>query len=380
MIGRGFPTDSDTLCNWQFLEALATDPARDSAGRLDVPCVYSNARTATGRWLSAANAGFVLPAPIPEWLRSALLGSFSLEVVAAFNNPWYSMAFLYASGPSTSELEADNAIAVLKFQSTYPQFAIELGVGTDQAYSAPAPIVYPLEWIHLAITAEAAGGGTRTLRFFTNGQLVKTIEATPVPTGGQNAALGLCRIPDVTSGNVNGVIGGIRLSGRARTELEIADGFNRTMATYLRVPPVLPATSSPAEIVASMLELAGLELERPPAGASLYLGAMRDGAGIPDRAVFVLDSGGSANDRFLGGDRAIRDYSVTVRVRSSADDYAGGWALARAAHSALDHVDPQAAGYLDCRAEQPAPLYLSTDSHGRHVFGVNLALRYRGAI
>lgn len=133
----------------------------------------------------------------------------------------------------------------------------------------------------------------------------------------------------------------------------------------------------PDQVVVERLAAAGLGLTE---GTNLFRGRLlAAGGGVPTRAVFALASGGRVNSRFLGSSKKVRELSVAIKVRSDAEDFAGGEDLAAQVLEALDHVATGLpAGYLDLRSDQPFPTELGQGENGAHIWGVNITLRYVG--
>lgn len=112
-------------------------------------------------------------------------------------------------------------------------------------------------------------------------------------------------------------------------------------------------------------------------GVSLFLGKVREVSdAIPSRAVFCLTHGGRTPINYI--DAAIspqlREPMVQIRVRSHAQDFAGGQALARSVKDAVHDKPPT--GYYACRIEQAEPWYLGETQAGEHEFTMDAHLYY----
>lgn len=105
----------------------------------------------------------------------------------------------------------------------------------------------------------------------------------------------------------------------------------------------------------------------------LFYGPVRDGAQVPDAALFVLETGGFQPVPDIGGASAadLRERSVQLRVRSAQRDYSGGYATAQSAWGAVHKQQP--AGYVSWEAGEP--LFVETDESGRHHWSINVLVR-----
>jgi len=108
-------------------------------------------------------------------------------------------------------------------------------------------------------------------------------------------------------------------------------------------------------------------------GTTLFYGPVRDGVGIGNVAIFVLDVGGFAPVADLGGADApdLRERSSQIRVRSEKDAYTAGYTVAQAAWEAIHKRQP--AGYVSWEAGEP--IYIERDESGRHHWSINTLVR-----
>lgn len=144
----------------------------------------------------------------------------------------------------------------------------------------------------------------------------------------------------------------------------------------------------PAHDVATLLAGA-IALPSPPGGAAVVL-TYADGGNLmlgpvthsgdgasPQLAVFVLQTGGPPPAPYLGsaGD-SWRQARVQVTVRSEADEFSRGEALARALWERA-HLGA-AAGAVVVLASESEPTYLGRDEHLFHRWSFNLTVGYVG--
>ncbi|KPJ59103.1 MAG: hypothetical protein AMJ46_12620 [Latescibacteria bacterium DG_63] len=111
------------------------------------------------------------------------------------------------------------------------------------------------------------------------------------------------------------------------------------------------------------------------AGTNLFEGPVRPvGTGIPDKAVFVLATGGPAPEPFLAGDASSPDeervHSLLIRVRSEPGEFNNGQTLARSVRDAAHRAS--VAGYLDVSIRECDPAYLGADDEGRHEWSIGV--------
>lgn len=134
----------------------------------------------------------------------------------------------------------------------------------------------------------------------------------------------------------------------------------------------MPA-AEPDAIVASTLAAA---LGAPwVVGTTIFRGPMRPvGAGIPEAALFVLATGGTPPEPYLGGAAAadLSRKAVQVMVRGAPRSRATTATLARAVRDALHKAT--LAGYVQCLAQQSEPVYLHEDAGDRSLYSVNVLL------
>lgn len=107
--------------------------------------------------------------------------------------------------------------------------------------------------------------------------------------------------------------------------------------------------------------------------------------GVGDECVFVVPTGGFADQPFIGGYTTtdprdqepstwggIKDWSFDVVVRGVPHNWDRAYLLAESCHLAIDKSPPS--GYFEARAPQP-PRYVRMDSQNRHVFIFAVSLR-----
>lgn len=112
-------------------------------------------------------------------------------------------------------------------------------------------------------------------------------------------------------------------------------------------------------------------------GTNLFAGPVVVVAtGVPDKAVFILATGGAPPQPFIDG--SGQDYcrsAVQIRIRSTTEDFPGGQTLAR---NVRDFLHKRVvSGYVDIRAREAEPNYLGPDEQGHHEWSVNLDLEHR---
>lgn len=112
------------------------------------------------------------------------------------------------------------------------------------------------------------------------------------------------------------------------------------------------------------------------ASGRVFIGGVKDpNAFIPNKAVFILQSGGVAPHGYMdGGDTDYRRVRVQVRVRSETDDYSGGKTLAESIQAVLHRAHFGSPGYVRITADSAAPLYWGRDDKEHHEWSVNATL------
>lgn len=93
---------------------------------------------------------------------------------------------------------------------------------------------------------------------------------------------------------------------------------------------------------------------------------------VPHECLFVLGTGGLNKIPFVdGGERGgILRPTFQIWVRSKVRDYDGGRALALDAFDAIDMQPPT--GFIECRAQGSAPIYVEEDDTNHHAWAINL--------
>jgi hypothetical protein len=131
--------------------------------------------------------------------------------------------------------------------------------------------------------------------------------------------------------------------------------------------------ATPAEDLVTVLAAAGLGLVP---GTNIFRGPPRaPSAGVPSKAVFCLGTGGYPPRPFVDGSGlCVRQPTVQITIRSDAEDFAGGEALARDVSNAV-HMHPPA-GYGDVLVRESEPTYLGQDEAGRHLWSINAEMRH----
>ena len=115
---------------------------------------------------------------------------------------------------------------------------------------------------------------------------------------------------------------------------------------------------NPAEIVAQVLEEAGLELVR---NRDLFLGPVYEtGAEQPTRAVFVTNDGGAAPAPYLGDTGDFYRGAVEVTVREEPDNFPRGEELARQCLHACQRGG-RGKGLVSMRVQQSSPEFAGED-------------------
>lgn len=108
---------------------------------------------------------------------------------------------------------------------------------------------------------------------------------------------------------------------------------------------------------------------------NLFIGRMPDTDKTTSPCVAVLNTGGASPQSLLSGERqSLYSASVQVMVRSSADDFAAGEALAR---GVIEWCHQQViAGYLSWYSRDSQPALLGPDSDQHLVWAINLDAEY----
>lgn len=110
--------------------------------------------------------------------------------------------------------------------------------------------------------------------------------------------------------------------------------------------------------------VAGLTL-----ATNVFRGPVRevDGAGIPAKAVFCVESGGLPPQAFNGETVQLKRVFVDVRIRGDKDDgYSGAKSLADSVFDTTKYAS--ISGYIDVRRQQSAPTYIGRDQDDHHEF------------
>jgi len=108
-------------------------------------------------------------------------------------------------------------------------------------------------------------------------------------------------------------------------------------------------------------------------GTNLFPGPKRAaGDGIPEAAIFVLETGGYPPDDTFGTTLPGRTATVQVYIRGpqGADAYSSARATARAAWKSLHKAS--ISGYVSIRCMQSEPVYLGPNETDQHVFTINV--------
>lgn len=118
-------------------------------------------------------------------------------------------------------------------------------------------------------------------------------------------------------------------------------------------------------------------------GVNLFVGPLREVAdGVPDQAVFCLQSGGAPRAPYLGTTVGASPSWNRPRVQVIVRGLAGAWdeseALARAVLERLHIGDFSAAGYFNAMIQESEPLYVGQDERGLHLWSVNVELWWKG--
>jgi len=108
---------------------------------------------------------------------------------------------------------------------------------------------------------------------------------------------------------------------------------------------------------------------------NLFIGRMPDTDKTQSPCVAVLNTGGASPQSLLSGERqSVYSASVQVMVRSSADDFAAGEALAR---GVIEWCHQQViAGYLSWYSRDSQPALLGPDSDQHLVWAINFDAEY----
>lgn len=118
------------------------------------------------------------------------------------------------------------------------------------------------------------------------------------------------------------------------------------------------------------------------AGTNLFDGSSHAvGTGVPAKAVFVLASGGPGAEAYIGSPEERRWPNVQCVVRSDAEDFAGGEALARLVRDTLHHqtITRTGGGSYDGRVMQDEPIYMGPNEARQHEWSVNTELYHEEA-
>lgn len=137
-------------------------------------------------------------------------------------------------------------------------------------------------------------------------------------------------------------------------------------------------TQQPDKDVATALQSAGLgTMSQTPGPQTLAWGPPLDPTepGAAGIALWVFVTGGREPVPHIDGGRT-GDYApdIQVRVRSGADAWEAGQALARAVRDAL-HCKPPA-GYYDLRAASSEPFFLGQDDSGFFEWSVTFTIAW----
>ena len=146
----------------------------------------------------------------------------------------------------------------------------------------------------------------------------------------------------------------------------------------------------PAQDLATQLTNGGgpysLPLPNPPGGtvsialaptapANVIAGPTRETDEVtPNQLINVLQTGGRPPMPYMGFSVNLQVARVQVVVRSKAEDFAGGEALARAVRQALHLATP--AGYIDVLAQETEPNYLGIDERALHRWSMSFLMRW----
>jgi hypothetical protein len=146
--------------------------------------------------------------------------------------------------------------------------------------------------------------------------------------------------------------------------------------------------ATPATIAANLVALEGDVAAHLAAelglvvGIDIFTGPVRGPSddstvpgAVPERAVFVLATGGFADVPIVDGGAGGREARPTVQlwIRGLPRDYDGARSLAASVYAAIDKRPP--AGYFEARASESGPGYVRLDNGERHEFSVNVTLR-----
>lgn len=116
-------------------------------------------------------------------------------------------------------------------------------------------------------------------------------------------------------------------------------------------------------------------------GVPVFMGPMRPAEipAIPEKAIFVLESGGFAPSTYCDGTRtSYRWMKVQARVRGEPNAYQTTRDLANTVWSAFQQAPSTMTGsYVRVTCDQSLPLYMGRDAYQCHEFSVNVTLEKR---
>lgn len=114
------------------------------------------------------------------------------------------------------------------------------------------------------------------------------------------------------------------------------------------------------------------------ASSAVFCGRVRPAVGsIPSKSVWISGAGGWApQDVFSGVSTTMFTRTVSVIVRGTAQDYAGGLALAEAVHQRLHRG--AVSGYLWVACMNSAPLYMGLDDQEQPSWNMLVNLAKKG--
>ena len=113
-------------------------------------------------------------------------------------------------------------------------------------------------------------------------------------------------------------------------------------------------------------------------GTDMFTGPVRPAQqpGIPALCLFVTQLGGArAPSHTLSGGAELSFVEIQIRVRSAADDYAGGQAFADAAYLAAHNA--ALTGYVSCHSQYSEPMYIGQVEQGCHGWSIVVELTKR---
>lgn len=139
--------------------------------------------------------------------------------------------------------------------------------------------------------------------------------------------------------------------------------------------PVPNGLKNPAYDVAQYLHAKTVGGQLLTLASNLFIGRMPDTDKTSSPCVAVLNTGGASPQSLLSGERqSVYSASVQVMVRSSADDFAAGEALAR---GVIEWCHQRViAGYLSWYSRDSQPALLGPDSDQHLVWAINLDAEY----